>query len=106
MNFDFSFEMSHEDILQHLEEDSEMLKRIITGYKSYIFQYDAETKWQSFQWKCPGSSRPKKAKVSKSKIKVQLIVFFDICRIVYKEFLSQGTTINQHVYKEILQWLL
>ena len=67
-----------EDVLQHLEEDPEMLKRVMTGDESRIFQYDPETKRQSLQWKCPGSPRPKKTKMSKSQIKVMLIVFFDV----------------------------
>ena len=38
--------------------------------------------------------------------KVMLIAFFDVRGIVHCEFLLQGQTINQHVYKEILQRLL
>ena len=47
----------------------------------------------------------KKARKSKSKVKVMLIVFFDIQGIVHFEFLPQGQTVNQTVYKEIL-WRL
>jgi len=42
----------------------------------------------------------------KSKTKVMLIAFFDVHRIVHAEFLPQGQTINQHVYKNILQRLM
>ena len=35
-----------------------------------------------------------------------LIAFFDARGIVHMEFLSQGQTVNQHVYKEILRRLL
>jgi len=35
-----------------------------------------------------------------------LITFFDVRRIVHSEFLPQGQTINQQVYKEILRLLL
>ena len=42
-----------------------------------------------------------KAKKSKSKVKVMLNVFFDIEGIVYFEFLPQGQTVNQTVYKDI-----
>ena len=38
----------------------------------------------------------------KSKVKVMLIVFFDIQGIIYFEFLPQGQTVNQTVHKEIL----
>ena len=35
-----------------------------------------------------------------------LIVFFDVHGIVYLEFLPQGQTINQNVYKDILRRLM
>ena len=38
--------------------------------------------------------------------KVTLIAFFDVRGFVHCEFLPQGQTINQHVYKEILRRLL
>ena len=41
-----------------------------------------------------------------SKVKVMLIAFFDIKGIVHFEFLPQGQTVNQHVYKEILRRLM
>ena len=52
------------------------------------------------------SLRLKKVRQSKSKVKVMLITFFDVRGIVHSEFLPQGQTINQQVYKEILQLLL
>ena len=39
----------------------------------------------------------------KSETKVILIAFFDVYGIVHAEFLPQGQTINQHVYKNILR---
>ena len=48
----------------------------------------------------------KKARRSKSKVKVLLITFFDVRGIVHSEFLPQGQMINQQVYKEILRLLL
>ena len=42
----------------------------------------------------------------KSKTKVILIAFFDVHGIVHAEFLPQGQTINQHVYKNILLRLM
>jgi len=42
----------------------------------------------------------------KSKTKVTLIAFFNVHGIVHAEFLPQGQTNNQHVYKNILQHLM
>ena len=41
-------------------------------------------------------------KMLKSKMKLMFTAFFNISGIVHMEFLPQGTTVNQHVYKEIL----
>ena len=51
-----------QDILEHLQTEPDLLQRVITGNESWIFEYDPETKRQSFQWKYPSSPRPKKAR--------------------------------------------
>ena len=93
-------------ILGHLQTEPDLLQRVITGDQSWIFEYDLETKHQSLQWKCTSSPRPKKARQSRSKIKLMLMAFFDTREIVHMEFLPQSQTVNQHVYKEILRRLL
>ena len=50
-------------ILEQLETEPNLLKRIVTSDESWIFQYDPLTKWQSLEWKSALSSRPKKARV-------------------------------------------
>ena len=95
-----------QDIIERLEDDPDLRRRVITGNESWIFEYDPETKRQSRQLKSLASPRPKKARMSKSKIKVMLIAFFDIKGIVHFEFLPQGQTVNQYVYKEILRHLI
>ena len=72
---------------------------------TWIFEYDPEAKKQSHEWKSYGSPRPVKARKSKAKVKVMVIVFFNIQGIVHFKFLLQGQTVNQTVYKEIL-WCL
>ena len=91
---------------QVLEAEPELLNSVITEDETWIFEYDPEMKRQSHEWKSYGSPRPVKTRKSKSKVKVTLIVFFDIQGIVYFEFLPQGQTVNQTVYKEILWCLL
>ena len=54
------------------------------------------------QWKTVESPRPKKARMSKSKIKVMLITFFDQKGIVHHEFAPEGETVNQHFYQQVL----
>jgi len=50
-------------------------------------------------------SHPKKARMSKSKIKSMLICFFDSQGIIHKEFISPGKTVNQTFYQEVLERL-
>lgn len=38
------------DFLERLEEDSGLIKNIITWDETWIFQYDVETKRQSMHW--------------------------------------------------------
>ena len=95
-----------QDILKHLQTEPDLLQRVITADESWIFEYDLETKCQSLQWKYLSSPLPKKARQLRSKIKLMLIAFFDVRGIIHMEFLPQGQTVNQHVYKEILQHLL
>ena len=67
-----------EDIIERRKGDPDLLRRVITGDESWIFEYDTETKQQSRQLKSLASPRPKKARMSKWKVKVMLIAFFDI----------------------------
>ena len=64
-----------QDVLEQLETEPNLLKRVVTRDKSWIFEYDPLTKRQSLEWKSALSPRPKKARVFKSKTKVMLITF-------------------------------
>ena len=93
------------DLLDRLEREPEFFSRVITGDESWIFEYDPETKRQSREWHTANSPRPKKARMSKSKIKSMLICFFDSQGIVHKEFVPPGQTVNQTFYREVLERL-
>jgi len=58
---------------------------------------------------CSGRRRPlcdqKKACQVRSNIKSVLIIFFDIRRIVPKEFVPPGQTVNGNFYCKVLRWL-
>lgn len=91
--------------LNMCESDPQFLNNVITGDESWIFEYDPETKRQSSEWHTPASPRPKKGRMSKSKVKTMLIVFFDIKGIVHHEFVPPGQTVNAKFYVEVLKRL-
>ena len=82
-----------------------VFKHVITGEESWIFEYDPENKRQSSEWHTNNSPRPKKTRMSKSKIKSMLIRFFDSQGVVNKDFVPQGQTVNQQHYREVLERL-
>jgi transposase len=51
------------------------------------------------------SLRPKKARMSRSRVKTMIIVFFDSRGIVHKEFVPPGQTVNHAFYKDFLERL-
>ena len=66
-----------QEMLNDVNDDPDLLKRVITGDKSWVYGYDVETKAQSSQWKHAESPRPKKARQARSNVKVLLTVFID-----------------------------
>jgi len=91
------------ELLEQVEANPELMERVITGDESWFFQYDPETKRQSLEWRSRGSPRPKKALMSKSKLKCMLVCFFDSMGIVHKEWVPAGQTVSQYYYKDILE---
>jgi len=96
-------------ICQELKEtvinDPTLLLNIITGDESIVYAYDPETKLQSSQWKSPGSPRPKKARMRKSKLKMMLICFFAQEGILHWEFVPPGMTVNGDFCIDVLRRL-
>ena len=83
-----------QEIWNDVNDDPDLLKKIITGDESWVYSYDVETKARSSQWKHTESPRPKKAHQVRSNVKVLLTVFFDYHGVVHQEFLPQGRTVN------------
>lgn len=82
----------------HGNTDPELFENVITYNKMWIFQYDPETKWKSMHWNASTLPRVKKAWMSKSKLEVVLIVFFDISDIIMIERLTSRQMVNQQFY--------
>ena len=76
-----------QEMLNDVNGDPDLLKKVITGDESWVYGYDVKTKAQSSQWKHTESPRPKKARQVWSNVKVLLTVFFDYHGVVHQEFL-------------------
>ena len=61
------------DLLDRLQRETEIFSRVITGDEKWIFEDEPQTKRRSQEWHTAISPRPKKARMSKSKIKSMLI---------------------------------
>ncbi|UYV81463.1 hypothetical protein LAZ67_20001259 [Cordylochernes scorpioides] len=94
-----------QELLDLIQNEPGFLNSVVTGDESWMFEYDPESKRQSCAWHTKSSPRPKKARMSKSRIKTMIIVFFDIRGIVHCEFLTQGQTVNSAFYLEVLRRL-
>ena len=92
-----------QDLLGQLEIEPDFLDKVITGDESWVFDYDLETKQQSAEWHMKISPLPKKANMSRSRVKIMIIVFFDSSGIVHKEFVTPGQTVNRAFYKDVLE---
>lgn len=94
-----------QELLDLIQNEPDFLNCVVTGDESWMFEYDPESKRQSSEWHTKSSPRPKKARMSKSRIKTMLIVFFDVRGIVHFEFVPQGETVNSAFYLEVLKRL-
>ncbi|CAK9820155.1 hypothetical protein ANTQUA_LOCUS10497 [Anthophora quadrimaculata] len=63
------------ELLERVQNDPGFLDNVITGDETWAFEYDPETKRQSSEWHTLTSPRPKKAKMSKSKVKTCSLSF-------------------------------
>ena len=71
-------EISHQ-LLANANVNKNFLKNIVTGYETWVYGYDVETKMQSSQWMKKGSPRPPPQKdelVKDRGIKVMLCFLF------------------------------
>lgn len=94
-----------QELLDRASTDKNFIKTIITGDETWVYGYDIETKAQSSQWIGKMSPRPKKARMSRSNLKLMLIIFFDYRGVVHHEFVPQGQTVNKEFYVQVLRRL-
>ena len=94
------------DNLEQLKTEPNLLKWVVTGYESWIFEYDSLTKRQSLEWKSTLSPRPKKARVFKSKSRWCWSLFLMCMELSTQNSCHEAKPCNQHVYKNILRRLM
>ena len=82
------------ELLANANGKENFLKNIVTEDETWVYGCDVETKMESSQWIGKRSPRPKKARMSRSKIKVLLVVFYDWKGIVHREFVPCGQMVN------------
>ena len=72
-----------QEMFTTLNDNPDLLKKVITGEKSWMYGYDIQTKAQSSHWKRPGESRPKKARQVRWNGRICLLFFFDCNGVVH-----------------------
>jgi len=92
-----------QDLLGRLKIDPDFLDSVITGDESWVFDCDPETKRQSAEWHTKSSLHLEKACMSRSRVKIMIVLFFDSRGIVHKEFVPSGQTVNHAFYKDVLE---
>ena len=91
------------EMVELINSDPALLDALVTCDESWIYCYDPETKRQSSKWKHAGSARPKKARQSKSTLKLLMIPFFDCTGMLYMHWVPTGQTVNKEYYVEVLR---
>ena len=89
-----------QELLANANGNEKFVKNIITGDETWVYGYDVETKMQSSQWMGKGFLRSKEVRMSRSKIKVMLVVFFDWKGIDHHEFVPRGQMVKKQLYQK------
>jgi len=82
-----------------------LTQNIAIGDKFWVHQHDLENKWQSTEYRHPGSPNVKKFKTVPSAKKFMLAIFRDAVGVLYVEFLTKGSTVNSDRYCATLRSL-
>ena len=86
----------------HACEGEAFLNWIVTGDKSWVYNYESESKRQLMQWKHPSSLASKKFKTQASAGKVVLTVFWAVNGLILVHFQEKGQTVTNARYSDML----
>ena len=84
------------------EDPEKFIKSIITGDETWVPLLDPETKRESSSWLAKGQERPLKGKITGSRGKTMVTVFFDSEGVILCEFLGRGETVTSKRYCQTL----
>ena len=94
------------DLTATADSDPDFFEEIVSGNETWCFAYDPTSKRQSAACVGETSSRPKKMRFQKSRVKTMLVIFFDWQGVIHREFVPEGETINAVYYKGMMERLL
>ena len=72
-----------QEMLTAFKDDPDLLKKVITGDESWVYDYGTETKDQLSLWERSEERKSRKACQIQSNVKVLLAVFFDFKDVVH-----------------------
>ena len=93
-----------QDLLGRIEIEPNFLHIVIRGDESCVFDYDRETIRQSEEWHTKSSPHPKKSRLSRSRVKNIIIVFFQQPWHCAQRICTSRTH-NHAFYKDLLERL-
>jgi hypothetical protein len=94
--------LSLQNFLPYADEGEVMLNSIVAGDKSWMHQYQPESKRASVQWKQRSSPSAKMSKVTPSAGNVMLTVFWDSQGVLLARFQKCGENVYSVSYCEVL----
>ena len=83
--------------LTMLQQDPNLLQKVICTDESWVHVYSPELKSRSSQWLPKGSWRPQKALRSRSAKKTLLTIFYDWKGIIYFEFTDHTVSADDYI---------
>ena len=87
------------------DHSADIFSRVVTGDKSWVFEYDLAKKRTDMVWLAPDEPRVKKAQKSRSQVKLMATVFFDSWGLIHLEWMPKGSTITAETYVQMLKRL-
>lgn len=74
------------DMIFKVESGPTFIKRIITGYEPWVYEYNTQSRHQASGWRAPNELRPKQSSRFQSKKEAMLKDFIDYNGIVHYNF--------------------